>query len=143
MIVIKRITIPAVLIGLLLLFCGSAEALTAQIFTDAKHQVSVQGISQNVKVEYYNLDQLQAIVAKINAAIQGEGHQAAANQAKQIMSRYRMQLNHAVDGVKYVHQYKIKSIPTIVFDSGKYRVVGQNNLGVAIEEYKKWESNKK
>lgn len=120
-----------------------AFAFTAQVFTDLKHPVDTTGVNSEVKVEYYNLGQLQRIVKQMNMAIHGEGRQAAEIKAKQIMSEYRSQFNHAVDGVKYVHQYKIRRVPTIIFDNGAYRVVGQTNLNTAIEEFKKWESNKK
>jgi hypothetical protein len=136
-----KISLVSALIGLSL--STQAFALTAQVFTDLKHPVDTTGINSEVKVEYYNLGQLQRIVKQMNMAIHGEGRQAAETKAKQIMSEYRSQFNHAADGVKYVHQYKVRRVPTIIFDNGGFRVVGQTNLNTAIEEFKKWESNKK
>ena len=141
--VVKNHIVTLLSAGLLFAVFSSAHALTVQVFTDTAHPVSVQGVSQDVTVTYYNLDQLQTLIGKMNAAIQGQAPLAAEFQAKQLLVQYKVTLDHAVTGINLIHHYQITSIPTIIFNQGAYQIVGQTNLTLAITEYKQWASEKK
>ncbi len=142
MVLINKYKVGLLSLGLMLVVCSSAHALTVQVFTDSTHPVSVQGVSHDIKVTYYNLDRVQSIVSKMNGVIQGQEPQVAALQAKQLLREYNTQLAHAAVGIHYADIYKIKTIPSIIFNHGAYQIVGQVNLSVAIKEYKKWASEK-
>lgn len=138
----KRPILKIVLLGSMALTSLSAFAINVQIFTDNQHPVSVGQVNKNIDVSYYNLDELKTIINKMNAAISGQSPAEAERQAKLMMQQYKHQLTKATDGVKFVHQYGIKEVPTIVFDNGAYQIKGQADLQTAIQEYQSWEKHK-
>lgn len=139
---IKKPIMKILSIGLMFAVFQSADALTVQVFTDTAHPVFVQGVGQDVTVTYYNLDQLHVLIGKMNRAIRGEEPAMAELQAKQLLRHYNKQLKHAADGMSFIYRYKVKTLPSIVFNHGEYQIVGQTNLIRAIKEYKKWVSEK-
>jgi len=138
----KKSILKIVLAGMVLISLESV-AMNVQIFTDNAHPVTVGPHPRHVHVDYYNLDALQTIVNQFNTAIKGQRPGVAEQQAKLLMQRYKPQLNQVVDGIKYVHQYGIKQIPTFVFDDGTYETQGQTDLQTAILDYQLWEKHAK
>ncbi len=135
---INKSRVSLLLAGLILVVFSSVNALTIQVFADTAHPVLVQGVGTDVKVAYYNLDQLQTIIGKIDTAIQGQEQPIAEFQAKQLLTLYKAQFNHATQGINLIHQYKLTALPAIIFNQGAYQIIGQTNLALAIMEYKQW-----
>lgn len=121
-----------------MLTMNAAKAVAVDIFTTRVHPVTIDDASKNVVVQYYQLDQLQAVVNKINVAISDETGTDARQTASTLLEKNRQLLVHSSTGLRKAGQYHITVIPTIVFDNGAYRVMGQTSLAVALGEYKTW-----
>lgn len=116
----------------------SAMAVSVDVFTTRSHPVTIDDASKDVVVQYYQLDQLHAVVNKINVAISGETGADARQTASTLLEKNKQLLVHSSTGLRKAGQYHISVIPTIVFDNGAYRVMGQTSLAVALGEYKTW-----
>lgn len=113
----------------------NAFSLNIAIFTDTAHPVSIKNTNNN-QTEYYNLDDLNGLLQTMNEAVKGQNHVNAINSAKAIINKLHLKIQHAVQGIQLVHQYHIKTIPTIVFGNNDYQIHGQTDLIKAIQEYK-------
>lgn len=119
-------------------FTSCAFALNIQVFTDTTHPVNASGITTATHLEYYNLDQLNLLLRKMNLTIHGENKEIAEAQAKKMMQEYKPEIYYAVLGIKLARKYNINEIPATVFDQGKYIVFGQTVLQKSIQDYKQW-----
>ncbi len=114
-----------------------------QIFTTSTHRINVDYNNPNTVIEYYNLDQFQSIINQMNVKLSALPPEEAKIQAKQLIEKYQPQLQAAGQGMKYAQLYNITKIPAIIFDNGVYKVFGQTDLQMAIQEYRQWQKQKK
>ena len=116
----------------------NASICKIEVFTDAAHPVEYNIIPVKCVIQYYKLDQLHQIIAKINKAVVGEQSSVASKKLQQLMHRNQSQLRKDVHGMLLAQKYKIKNVPMIVFDDGVYAIEGQANLQLALQSYQHW-----
>jgi hypothetical protein len=147
----KRLFFKVIFALIFLMASFSSFAMTVQFFADDAHPVVISDVDKSsenlksteddLKIDYYNLDALQAITNKMNLAIQGQDKTMAVQQVKIMMAQDKSGLTQAAHGRAYASQYGITEIPTIVFDEGLYQIKGQPDLRVAIDEYQAWKKD--
>lgn len=124
--------------ALLLFAMRHALATRAEVFTDRAHPVDTSGIRGDVRVECYELDQLDGLVRRMNRALRGKSPGEAVREARRLIRVHRRQIESMARGVRLASGYGIVRIPAIVLDGGRYTVLGETRLKKAIGSYRKW-----
>ncbi len=114
-----------------------SKSLTVEIFTDSAHPVNTS-TKDNVVIKYYNLDDSNRLMAKLNKKIGVMSPQKAKEVARQLIQRNQKQLTDAYKGLMLAYQYHIQNYPAIVFNQGEAVVYGVTDINNALQTYRLW-----
>ena len=119
----------------------AAPLTTLEVFTTSQFPVNPTEMP-DTEVTVYNLDQLQASIARLNQEISNMSKLDAQTGAKELLIGQLPLLRHEFQGLTLAKQYDIQQLPTVVFDHGKAESIGVTNLGIAVLDYQAWSNLK-
>lgn len=128
------------LLALLALPRISHAALNVDVFTTSQFPIVDAQAQSGATIHVYKLDGVKNTLGQINAGLQGLSPKFARSQAQSVLAMKMTALKQDFQGLMLAKQYGIQRLPAIVFNTSA-QVIGQTDVGVAIQEYQSWQQN--
>ena len=127
------------ILALGLCLMADAHATPIYVFTNASTPIQVPATSVKHSIKVIQLGALSKKIRRVNQAMKGLNPSQAERLVKRWFQANKATLQHAVAGETLAREFNITQIPTIVFDNGAFKVLGQTDVRAALRQYHQWQ----
>ena len=123
----------------------AASAHRVDVFVANQTMTAPQNSNAINDVTVYDLSTLshymQALKIQVQQSAKAGGIARSKSVMKQYLAEHHSAFKKSAKGLGLALMYQIKGTPTVVID-GKYQIVDTDNVGLALQAYKRWMGSK-